>query len=218
MLWLSRRCCGHLIAIVVHSALELSLTSAYSVRTMGKVSRTGFQLRRFMRKRQFVRFTHRFDQGFHRGFVQDVGPKFFLLALQSDQIRFDGFACFRITDVRNLTSNPYAAFAEAALKKLREPVPKKPRVSVASIEELLLSASRVFPLLTIHREKARPDVSWIGRIEEIRRGQVSLLEIGPDAAWDDKPTSYKLNEITSVEFGGEYERALFLVGGNPPSQ
>lgn len=97
-------------------------------------------------------------------------------------------------------------------------MPKKPRVSVASIEELLLSASRVFPLLTIHREKARPDVCWIGRIEEIRRGQVSLLEIGPDAAWDDKPTSYKLNEITSVEFGGEYERALFLVGGNPPSQ
>ncbi len=171
-----------------------------------------------MRKRQFVRFTRRFEQGFARGYVLDVGPKFFLLALQSDQMRFDGFSCFRVADVKNLRPDPYAVFTEAALKKLREPAPKKPRVSVASIEELLLSANRSFPLLTIHRERVDPDVCWIGKIEEIRQGQVSLLEIGPDATWDRKPTSYRVSEITTVEFGGEYERALHLVGGNPPPQ
>jgi hypothetical protein len=185
---------------------------------MKRVSRTASQLTRFMRKPQFVRFTRRFEQGFARGYVLDVGPKFFLLALQSDQMRFDGFSCFRVADVKNLRPDPYAAFAEAALKKLRESTPKRPRVSVASIEELLLSANRLFPLLTIHRESVDPDVCWIGKIEEIRQGQVSLLEIGPDAKWDRKPTSYKMNEITAVEFGGEYERALHLVGGNPPSQ
>jgi hypothetical protein len=185
---------------------------------MKKISRTASQLTRFMRKRQFIRFTRGFEQGFVRGYVLDLGPKFFLLALQSDQIRFDGFSCFRVADAKNLRPDPYAAFAEAALRKLKEPAPKKPRVSVASIEELLLSANKLFPLLTIHRENIKPDVCWIGKIEEIRRGQVSLLEIGPDATWDDEPTSYKLNEITAVEFGGEYERALHLVGGNPRSQ
>ena len=184
---------------------------------MEKVSRTASQLRRLMREHRLARFTRRFEQGFARGYVLDVGPQFFLLALQSDQIRFDGFSCFRVADVKNLKPDPYAAFAEAALKKLREPMPKKPRVSVATIEELLLSASSLFPLLTIHREKVKPDVCWIGKIEEIQRGQVSLLEIGPDAMWDAKPTWYKLNEITSVEFGGEYERALHLVGGNSPT-
>jgi len=183
---------------------------------MGKVSSTAAQLRRFMRQRQFVRFTRRFEEGFAKGYVLDVGPKFFLLALQSDQIRLDGFSCFRIVDVKNLRPDPHAAFSEAALKKFGEPRPRRPKVSVASIEELLLSAGRLFPLLTIHREKSRSDVCWIGRIEEIARGQVSLLEIGPDAKWDCKPTSYKLSEITGVEFGGEYERALLLVGGKPP--
>src|SRR5260370_24556306 len=169
---------------------------------------------RFMRERRFIRFTRRFEQEFARGYVLDVGSKFFLIALQSDQMRFDGFSCFRVADVKNLSRDPYAAFAEAAFKKLREPSPRKPRVSVASIEELLLSANRLFPLVTVHREKVDPGVCWIGKIEGIQQRQVALLEIGPDANWDRKPTFYKLSEITSVEFGGEYERALHLVGGN----
>ena len=145
----------------------------------------------------------------------EVGPKFFLLALQSDGIRFDGFASFRITDVRNLRRDPFEAFTRAALKKLGEPIPKKPKVSVTNIDELLLSASKSFSLVTIHREKTRPDSCWIGMLKEISRKEVSLLEIGPDAKWDPKPTLHKLNEITAVEFGGEYERALILVGGKP---
>jgi len=184
---------------------------------MKKTSRKAFQLAKYMRSHQFIRFTRRFEQGSVRGYVLDVGQRFFLLARQSD-VRFDGFSCFRVGDVNGLKPDPYAAFTEAALKKLRVPIPKKPNVSVSTIEELLLSANRVFPLLTIHRETVDLGVCWIGKIKEVRQGQVSLLEIGPDAKWDSKPTAYSLNEITSVEFGGQYERALHLVGGSPPAR
>jgi hypothetical protein len=47
---------------------------------------------------------------------------------------------------------------------------------------------------------------------------VSLLEINPDAIWDDNPTEFKLSEITRVNFGGDYENALFLVGGDPTNK
>ena len=40
-----------------------------------------------------------------------------------------------------------------------------------------------------------------------------FLEINPDATWDEKPNEYKLSEITRVDFGGDYEKALYLVGG-----
>src|SRR5262249_1375928 len=120
--------------------------------------------------------------------------------------------------VKNLRPHPYAAFAEAALKKLKEPIPRKPKVNVSSIEELLVSANRAFPLVTIHRETVDTGACWIGTIKEVRHGQVSILEIGPDAKWDRKSTVYMMNEITSVEFGGEYERALYLVGRNPPAR
>ena len=168
-----------------------------------------------MHSREFIRFSRRFESFKLRGYVLDVGPQFFLLALVSDRIWFDGFECFRINDVKNLRPDPDAPFAQAALKKRGERRPKKPLVSVANIEELLLSASKAFPLVTIHREQVEPEVCWIGRVQGVNRGRVSLLEIGANAIWEDKPEEYRIKEITRVNFGGDYENALHLVGGEP---
>ena len=176
--------------------------------------RDGTQLAEAMRDQIFVRFSRRFEKQAIRGYVLGIGPKFFLLALVSDRLWFDGFECFRVSDVTHVKLDPYAAFAEAALKKRGEHKPKK-HVSVASIEDLLRSAGRAYPLVTIHREQVDPNVCWIGRVLGVSRGRVSLLEIGPDATWEDAPTEYRLNEITHVNFGGDYEDALHLVGGDP---
>ncbi len=174
------------------------------------------QLASARRDKLMVRFTRPFEQGSVNGYVIDIGPEFFVVALVSDAIRFNGFQCFRLSDVRRLqVPGKYAAFAEAALKKRGERTPKNPHVVVTSLPKLLLTANRAFPLITIHREKVDPHVCQIGRVIDLRNRHVSLLEIGPDAAWDDKPETYRLNEITRVDFGGDYEEALHLVGGLP---
>jgi hypothetical protein len=49
----------------------------------------------------------------------------------------------------------------------------------------------------------------------VSKSRLSLLEVGPDAVWDEKPAEVLLREITRVDFGGGYEEALHLVGGNP---
>jgi hypothetical protein len=94
-------------------------------------------------------------------------------------------------------------------------MPRKPRLKLASLGALLWSANRAFPLVTIHREKVDPDVCHIGRITALKNNRVSLLEIGPDALWDKEISDYSLKEITRVDFGGDYEKALHLVGGAP---
>jgi hypothetical protein len=175
------------------------------------------QLADAMRERTFVRLSRRFENSAVRGYVLAVGPQFFLLALVSDRIWFDGFECFRISDIRHIRPDQYATFAEAALKKRAERIPKKIRVGVDSVEQLLLTATRAFPLVTIHREKVDPDVCWIGRVLGVDRGYVSLLEITPQATWEKMPTKYRISEITRVNFGGDYEDALHLVAGNPQS-
>ena len=43
---------------------------------------------------------------------------------------------------------------------------------------------------------------------EVSKGHVSLLEIGPDADWDDRLETYNLREVTRIDFGGDYEQAL----------
>jgi hypothetical protein len=98
------------------------------------------------------------------------------------------------------------------LKKRGQRLPKKPPVVVSSLAELLLTANRAFPLVTIHREKVDADACWIGRVVDLRQGRMTLLEIGPGAVWDDALETYRLREITRVDFGGDYEDALQSVG------
>jgi hypothetical protein len=168
-----------------------------------------------MHARQFVRLERRFEDFPVRGYVLDVGPKFFMLAVVSDRLWFDGFECFRIGDVRGLRPDPYAAFAESALHKRGERLPRKPRIDLGNVGALLVSASRLFPLVTVHREVMEPDVCWIGRVLGIHRGRLSLLQITPNACWEEQPEAFRLSEITRVNFGGGYEAALHLVGGDP---
>ena len=174
-------------------------------------------LRQAARTGRLVRFSRHFEESRIHGYVLGVGPRFFLLALVSDRIWFDGFECFRIGDVLRLEPDPRAVFVETALKKRRERLPRKPPVRLSSVGDLLLSAGREFPVVAIHRERTNPHVCHIGSVVRLDRGRVSLLEINPDSSWDDEPTEYRLSEITRVSFGGDYENALTLVGGKPPA-
>lgn len=169
-------------------------------------------------RRAPVKFFRPFELGSIHGYVLGIGPEFFLLAEVDERIRFNGFLCIRLRDVRNLQApEKHSAFIMKALSLRREKFPTKPRVELTDLPSLLKTASRAFPLVTIHREKVNPDVCHIGRVVDVANGKVSLLEIGPDACWDAKPSVYRLREITRVDFGGGYEDALFLVGGSPVS-
>jgi hypothetical protein len=151
------------------------------------------------------------------GYILATGPRFFLLALVDEYIRFNGFQCFRLKDVRNLQiPAKIAGFVEAALKLRGQRRPRAPRISVQSLQELLQTAGRLFPIVTIHRERANPDVCHIGRVVSVSKSEISLLEIGPDACWDEEALSYRTAQITRVDFGGDYEQALTLVGGPTP--
>lgn len=55
---------------------------------------------------------------------------------------------------------------------------------VSSLAKLLLTANRAFPMMTIHREKVDAGACSIGRVVDLSKGRVTILEIGPDATWD----------------------------------
>ena len=171
---------------------------------------------RALRNRVLVRFTRPFEPGRVHGYVLGIGPKFFMVAVVDESQRFDGFQCFRLSDVRNLkVPDPFAGFAEAALKKRGERLPRKPPIDLRTMPRLLQTANKAFPLVTIHREAVDGDICHIGRLVHVDERYVWLLEIGPDARWDKEPLRYRLNQITRVDFGGGYEEALHLVGGAP---
>jgi hypothetical protein len=106
----------------------------------------------------------------------------------------------------------YTRFHEAVLKKRGVRFPRKPVADVRTLPRLLLTANKAFPLVTIHREEKERSACWVGRVVDLSEGRLTLLEIGPGASWDRELHSYRLNEITRVDFGGDYENALYLIG------
>lgn len=163
--------------------------------------------------RDLVRLTRGFDEVTVKGYVLAVGDAHFLVALVSDQLRFDGFACFRVKDLKSIEVDPYRKFAEAALKKRGLRRPRVPRVHLETTRVILESASAISPLVTLHREEVDPEVCHIGQVIGTNRTQVALLEISPHAVWEQAAATYALREITRIDFGGSYEEALLLVGG-----
>jgi hypothetical protein len=170
-----------------------------------------------LKSRAFVKVTFRHERWPYLCCVLDVGPRWVLLALLEDSGRFNGFECLRVEDVRGVSVDPSAAFHEVLLSKRGERRPKKPRVSLRSISALLSSAGRAFPLVTIHTERNHPNECYVGRVQSANAVWLKLLHISPEAKWERNPTSYRVGQITRIQFGDGYSAALHLVGGDPKS-
>ena len=179
---------------------------------------TPSQVKRAMRARTLVRFNRRFEDSSVSGYVVDVGPRFFLLALVSDRIRFDGFEVLRIADVRRLRADPERKFIEHALKLRKARMPRRPRLDMSSVAGIVESAGRSAPLISICNESEAPDVCYIGRLIDVQDGWCALLKIQPSARWDRQSRWFSMKGITRVCFGGDYEDALYLVGGEPSTK
>lgn len=171
------------------------------------------QLTNALRDRTLMRFHRRFEDGWVNGYVVGIGPAFVMLAEVSDHVRFNGFGCYRLADIRNLRPAAYSEFMEAALEKLGEIQPETPAVALNSVGDILATAGRLFPMVTVHADK---NVSHIGAIVRVDGGVVWMQDIGPDAVWDVRPSVRPLDSVTRIDFGGAYETALALVGGPAP--
>ncbi len=175
------------------------------------------QLATAQHERTLMRFHRRFEDGWVNGYVVGMGPAFVMLAEVSDHIRFNGFGCYRLADIKNLRPAPFADFVETALEKLGETQPETPAVTLDSVGDILETAGRLFPMVTVHAEADRPRVCHIGAVVRLDGGLAWMRDIGPDAVWENELTARRLDDVTRIDFGGAYETALALVGGPPPA-
>jgi hypothetical protein len=127
--------------------------------------------------------------------------------LEKERFLLNGYSIIRNSDVKRWRPIPTDDFLAraAVLHNLR---PRKPaKVGIASVRQALSSAGKAFPLVTIHTERVRRGVCYIGRVLRTSQRALTLLSISPQADWDEEE-SYLLKNITLIEFGGTYERLL----------
>jgi len=175
------------------------------------------KLTRAMKQRTLVRVERpSLESGWSDGYVVAAGAEWFVLHYIAE-VDFAGYQALRLRDVSKLTvPAPYAEFVEKVLRKLRHRrvVPKC--VDATSTAALIQFAGDRFPVITLHTERKRKGVCFIGKLVAITNKDVVLHDIAPGAKWDLETTSRPIAAITRIDFDGPYERALVLVAGKPP--
>jgi hypothetical protein len=149
-------------------------------------------------------------------FVLVATGELLLLAVVSDEIWLDGFTVLRTADLTDVkVPTPHHDFQQKALE-LRGESPTVPEIDMTSIVTIIRSAADWFPLITVHCEVRFADCCYIGRVLDVDDERLLLTIIDPDARWDlEEPDQFLIEDITRVDFGGQYEDALYRVGGEP---
>ncbi len=165
-----------------------------------------------------IRFGSCFEPGYTYGYVLSVGETDFLIAIVSDQIWLNGFAAYKIDSIRKLNlQHSYAKFQELALKARGEQIPHEAPIKGSKLKEWMLEAGHFFPLITFYAEIIDPEICHIGRIIRATEHEFEFLGISAAAEWYSSLQLFQFKDITRIEFGDDYEDALFLIGGHMPS-
>jgi hypothetical protein len=142
------------------------------------------------------------------GFVLTWNTKLTLIQpIEKEQFLLNGYSIFRNSDVKRWRPIPKDDFLAraAVLHKLR---PRKPaEVGIDSIGQALSSAGKAFPQVTIHTERVRRGVCYVGRVLRTSQRALTLLSVSPQAEWEEEE-NYLLKDITLIDFGDTYARLL----------
>jgi hypothetical protein len=172
---------------VVWATLEM----AYSEKAMVRVTRRGVRWKTY---------------GWIVGFTQE-----WTLIQVYDDSQCKGWSAIRTSDIRAVSTDD--SIVSRALALWGEQPKSFPELDLSFLPSLLGTVHRHFPLVTLHFEVTDPSVCYIGCVVRLGKRAVTLREIEPDASWDATLHKYQYSTITRVDFGGRYEEALWLFGG-----
>ena len=168
-------------------------------------------LKRCREKKFLIEFDRR-PQIYERitGYVLDYSDSLILLQLlEWNTFALNGYVVIREQDVKRQRIFNKDIYWQSRAAKKNKFKPIHPQVSIASLLDVISTADKSFPLIAIEKELVADGKRWIGKLAGFTAKKVTIHGLNPNAEWIEK-SKFKLNEITSISFGGGYETALAL--------
>ena len=149
------------------------------------------------------------DGNSSRGFVAAVSADFIVLSLVDDECNFNGTSVLRMEDVSFFRRNNevLAAWAGVLQESPSSPASVK-HVDLSSWESVVRSVAGHEPVVTFHRELVDDSVCHIGTSVRIEGESLVADEVSIEGTIDGQFT-LRLSDLTRVDFGGGYEKALW---------
>jgi hypothetical protein len=152
-----------------------------------------------------------FDEEGNAGYVVATGRSWFVMELVTHSARFDGMACMRYSDVTSVASEQHTPYLERALEARGAVRATQAPVNLTSLQTIIETSAKAFPVITLHvpSEEMRYEC-FIGKVIELGAEAVDFAHITRDGEWEESLREIPYSEIMRVDFGGDYEEAMFL--------
>lgn len=84
------------------------------------------------------------------------------------------------------------------------------------MKEALLAAGAHSPLICVHFEAEDDGLLLIGKVTDCDDTTFEMMLINPGGIWTDDSNSWSLSDVTRIEFGDRYTKALERFGDPYP--
>lgn len=163
-----------------------------------------------------VRVRRRAGEEIH-GVIAGVGERWLLLHRTYD-LDVDGLCAVRRRDTKRVTVDRTGdGIVERSLRH-RSVFPDP--VATVGLDRTadVLTTMAALGVVTIHTERHRTDVCWLGVPTEVdaERRRFRLTPLTPAATWDAEPMRFRFREVSRVEVGAAYAARLLDLAGAPP--
>jgi hypothetical protein len=143
------------------------------------------------------------------GFIVAVGSKWALMHRVREGGYFDGYAAFRVSDVRRIRVED-SWVARFAATQAEWPPRCPPDIDLGSTKAAISSLAAHGRLVGLEKERER-EALWIGVPRTFSPNAIQLHGLGTDALWNQRPLWYRLKAITAVSIQARYLNALAAV-------
>lgn len=150
------------------------------------------------------------------GFVIAVLDDWVVLQDLYEAVYLDDVVLLRLDYVTKVEAHQDRAYVSRAVAGLGESLQEFECALDATINDLLGIVAERSDLVCIHLENKKNYWFAIGKILAIGRNRLDLHYIGRDGVWCGFVDAWKLKDITRIEFGGKYLRALERFGDPMP--
>lgn len=146
------------------------------------------------------------------GYVVGLSKTWLLLQeIDGNAFVLDGYRAVRLNDISVLKVD--TGFAGEYFQRRGLFPQAQPDLDLTDMHSLLDSVSENYAMFMIEREKAEPNIGFIGVTEGLTKRSLWMKKFSSNAKWIDTE-KFKLKDITSINFGGGYVNALIWMDTN----
>ena len=142
------------------------------------------------------------------GFIVGFSEKLILFhVLGTDIFRLNGYSAIRIEDVKEYRDfNKDEFWQNRAVRHFKLSPVRPAGILLNSVPELLATISKRYPLITIHAERTKPDICYIGPLLSMTEATFTIDDLDCNAEWIGS-RRLRFADVTRVDFGGGCEEA-----------